>query len=93
MVELLENLVPILIACGISLDLFSCFLFLRRNRHGPGASGVPLVSFIVFYFFPLFLSGNPVFTSSIWTDCGLLLCFHIVVVFLIPVLDRKWLTG
>ncbi len=87
----MEKLIPFIIAVGVAIDLLSCFLFIRRNRKGHGASGVPMVTLIACYLLPLIISEHAVFTSSFWVDCLLLMGFHVLVVFLIPILDRKWL--
>ena len=86
---MIEESVLIIIVVGILIDLLSCYLSLRRNRKGYGASGISMVTLIVCYLLPLIISEKAVFTSSFWLDCLLLLCFHAVVVFLIPTLDRR----
>lgn len=86
---MIAKLLPILIAAGILLDLLSCFLFIRRNQTGRGASGLPMVTLIVCYLLPLLITEHAVFTSSFWLDCLILLCFHIAVVFVIPGLQRQ----
>lgn len=78
------------ISIGILIDLFSCYLELRANRVGRGPSGLPVVTLIVFYFLPLMLTGRSVITGAVWLDCVIFFCFHVVVVFLIPVFDKRW---
>ena len=84
-------LMPYIIAVGMAIDLMSCFLFMRRNRKGHGASGMPIVTLIVCYLLPLIIFEHAVFTSLFWVDCLLLIGFHVSVIFLIPILDRKLL--
>jgi hypothetical protein len=83
------SMVMVFIGIGMAIDLFSCVLFLRRNRRGHGPSGIFAATAILFYFFPLILSGTPVLTSSVWLDCLCLAGFHILVVLGIPCADRK----
>ena len=87
-----EKLVLILILAGMVLDITSCFLFIRRNKKGDGPSGQPLVTLIACYLLPLLLTKHAVFTSYFWWDCLLLLCFHIILLFVIPIFHRKILT-
>ena len=79
------------IAFGVLLDFLSCFLFMKRNRNGVGASGFPVVTLVVCYLLPLIISGRAVLTESVWLDCCLLFVFHVLVVFVIPAFDRRWL--
>ena len=41
-----------IVAIGMALDILSCYLFLRRNRIGVGASGQPLATMIVCFWLP-----------------------------------------
>jgi hypothetical protein len=88
---MIVKLLPVVIAAGLLLDLFSCLLFIRRNQIGGGPSGLPAATLIVCYLMPLLITENAVFTSSYLLDCLILLCFHTVVVFMIPILHRKWI--
>lgn len=90
--EKMTRLLLAVIATGMLLDLVSCFLFMRRNQTGKGPSGLPVVTLIVCYLLPLLVTEHAVFTPSFWLDCLILLCFHGVVVFLIPILHRNWVT-
>lgn len=83
------KLLPMLVTIGVLVDLFSCFLLVRRNKTGIGPSGLPMVTLIVFYLLPLLVTKRSVFTSSYWLDCLVLLFFHAFVVFGIPVFHRK----
>lgn len=82
-----------LVSVGMLIDVLSCFLFMRRNRKGHGVTGIPIVTLILFYLLPLLIFETPIFTSSFLLDCLLLICFHVIVVFIIPILDRKRLSG
>jgi hypothetical protein len=88
----MTKLIPFMIAVGMVIDVWSCLLFMRRNRKGHGASGIPMVTLVACYLLPLIISEHSVFTSSFLVDCLLLFGFHVLVVFLIPIWDRKWLT-
>lgn len=81
----------IVIAMGVLLDLLSCFLFVRRNKKGFGASGLPVVTFVIFYFIPILVTERSVLTHYFWLDCLILLCFHVLVVFVIPIFHKKWI--
>jgi hypothetical protein len=91
MQALVTKLIPLIIAVGMVIDVWSCFLFMRRNRKGYGASGIPMVPLVACYLLPLIISERSVFTSLFLVDCLLLFGFHVLVVFLIPIWDRKWL--
>jgi hypothetical protein len=66
------KLLPVLIAAGILLDLFSCHLFIRKNKIGSGPSGLPAVTLIVCCLIPLLITKNAVFTSFYLFDCLIL---------------------
>ena len=90
--EMMTKLLLVVIATGVTIDFCSCLLFIRRNQTGSGPSGLPLVTLIVCYLLALLLSQHAVLTSFLWLDGLILLCFHIIVVFVIPMLHRKWVT-
>ena len=82
--------VSIAIGTGICLDLFSCYVELRRNRGLAKSSGLLGVTLIACYLLPLLLSGTLVITTSVWSDAAILLAFHVGVVLVIPWIDRAW---
>ena len=84
-----ENFLLGIIGFGILVDLFSCWLALRRNRRGRGASGLPVVPLIVCYLLPLMIVKIPVLTASLWLDCLLLTLSHVGAVYGVPMLDRQ----
>jgi hypothetical protein len=84
-------MVVIFIAIGVLVDIFSCCLFLRKNRKGHGSSGILIATPIVFYFLPIIILKETVITASVWLDCIYFACFHIVVVLVIPLVDKKLL--
>jgi hypothetical protein len=84
-------MVVIFIAVGVLVDIFSCYLFLRRNRRGYGSSGILIATPIVFYFFPIIILKETIITASIWLDCIYFACFHVIVVLIIPLIDKKLL--
>ena len=75
---------------GMACDLWSCYLFLARNRRGYGPSGQPAVTFIICYMIHLVWTQKSVFTESAWIDGYILLLFHYVVLFSIPISDKNW---
>jgi len=81
------------IGVGICVDLFSCYLELKRNRGNGKASGLPGVTLIACYLLPLLLSGRAVFTPFAWFDALILFVFHVLVVLAIPIVDRAWVRG
>ena len=83
-------LVSIAIGAGICVDLFSCYVGLRRNRGLTKSSGLLGVTLIACYLLPLLLSGTPIITTSVWSDAVILLAFHVGVVLVIPWTDRAW---
>jgi hypothetical protein len=83
----------LIITVGMMIDIFSCTLSIRRNRHGSGPSGFPVVTLIVFYLLPLIFSKHAVFTRFYLLDALILLCFHIGVVFVIPIIHRRMLAS
>jgi hypothetical protein len=84
-------MVIIFISVGILIDLFSCYLFLRKNRKRYGPSGILMATPIVFYFFPILISNYAVISAFVWLDCIYFACFHIFIVLVIPFIDRKLL--
>jgi hypothetical protein len=84
-------MVIIFISVGILFDLFSCYLFLRRNRKGYGSSGILMATPIAFYFLPLLISGHAVISAFVWLDCIYFACLHILIVLVIPLMDKKLL--
>jgi hypothetical protein len=80
------------IGIGMSIDCVSCCLELRRIVKGHGPSGIPLATLIVFYLLPLLLTKHAVVTESWIADAVLLSLFHVLAVFLIPMLFSRWTT-
>lgn len=83
------SLILIIVVLGMIIDIFSCFLFIRRVYKGYGASGMPMVTLIVCYFMPIVMTNNTILTASVWLDLLLLLLFHIFVVYVIPIAVYK----
>ena len=77
-----------LLVTGLFIDVFSCYLGLRRNRRGFGPSGISMITPIVFYFLPLMYTKTAVFAATYWIDCLIFLFVHIALVYGIP-----WLHG
>jgi hypothetical protein len=86
--EVISALVFIAVGIGVCLDLFSCYVELRRNRGLGKTSGLLGVTLIACYLLPLVLSGRSVITASAWADAAILFAFHAGVVLLIPWADR-----
>lgn len=82
-----------MVGLGMLLDIAACVLFMRRNRRGHGPSGMPIVSLVVCYWLPIVISGRAVFFYSYWLDCLFLTVFHIVLLYVVPIFDRKLLVG
>ncbi len=78
---------------GMLMDIASCVLFMRRNRRGHGPSGMPMVSLIARYWLPIVISGRAMFFYSYWMDFLFLTVFHIVLLYVVPICDRKLLVG
>jgi hypothetical protein len=83
-------LVLVVAGIGVCLDLFSCYLELRRNRSLGKSSGLLGFTLIACYLLPLVLSGRPILTESVWVDAAILFTFHVGVVLAIPWADRVW---
>lgn len=78
----------IVLLLPFSIDLFSCYLALQRNRHKKGASGFPLIT--------IFLYGLIIFNyrSGIYFKLLLLALtslVHWVLLYLIPSLHSQYL--
>lgn len=86
---MIVKLLPFIIAVGMLLDVISCILFVNRNKNGRGPSGQSLVTLILFYWLPILIIGRPLFTASLWLDGLILLAFHLLMVFIIPMLHKK----
>jgi hypothetical protein len=84
------SMLTVWVLIGVLLDIYSCFLFLRRNRRGYGPSGIFVVTLIIFYLLPLLLFDRSVFTDAVWKDCLLLTAFH-VIAFCVPIFHQKYI--
>ena len=77
----------IVLCIPLALDLFNCYLELKRNRRVKGASGLPLI--------PLFMSAVFIFNSPLEHFYQKLLLLilavmvHTLVAIIIPYLDYK----
>lgn len=71
------------------IDFYSCYIFLRRNRKKFGTLGLPVVTLIIFCLLPLLISKQAVITYSVVSDCLILTTMHLIIVYLIPIIDRK----
>lgn len=87
---MMSIIVFIVVGIGVCLDLFSCYVELRKNRGHSKASGLLGVTLIACYLLPLVLTGRPILTSSVWIDATIFIAFHAGVVFVIPYVDRSW---
>ncbi len=90
---MIDSIIIWLIGIGMLADVVSCILLIRRNHVGHGPSGMPIVSLIACYLLPLIIFGQAVFTSSFWLDCLLLMIFHFVFLYIVPIFDRRFLVG
>jgi hypothetical protein len=78
----------VVLSIPFSIDMFSCYLALRRNKNKKGASGFPIIT--------MFLYGIFVFSSSYPSNVFfkiLLFIFmfllHAILLFAIPYLHRQ----
>lgn len=88
----MNYIIYLLFFLGISIDLLSCFLNIRRVKYGRGASGLIGVSLILFYFFPLIYIKIPIITKYYFLDFFVLFFIHVSLVIIIPRIYRKYKT-
>jgi hypothetical protein len=88
-------IVYLFLCIGFLIDCFQCFNFIRNRNRGYGSSGVLIAPWIIFYYFPLFLTEKffnkiSIFTQYLWLDIFLFLIIHISLSFIIPALYIKY---
>jgi hypothetical protein len=77
-----------LLLIGLSLDLLSLHLELGYNKRGYGPSGVPVVSWLLYFLAVLMI---PWSLGARMLFLALLTIFHVACHYLIPEAHKRWL--
>jgi hypothetical protein len=77
----------IVLCIPLAIDLFTCYLELKRNKRGSGASGLPIVTLFL-YGLIIIYSPFANFYQKILTFI-LAIIIHILIVVVIPNIDAK----
>jgi heme A synthase len=82
----MRNVLFVSLIFPLLIDIWFCWLELRRNRKGKGASSVPFLTLIV-YFVLIGISNVNLWEKIILAVVCLFI--HISLLFIIPILDSK----
>lgn len=77
------------VVLGISLDIWTCILTVRRDKGGNGPSGLPIASVIV-YTVPLTIWETAILTDYWEVDILIFWAIHCLIVFGIPHVLSAW---
>lgn len=78
----------ILLLIGMTLDIVSCFLDVKKILYGVGSSGIPVIP-LIFYWFFVATQSQYAFLEQLFLFI-ILLIFHIFVQYGIPLFIRKY---
>ena len=78
-----------LLLLALTLDLVSCHRFLQWNRNKEAHSGFTPAPLIFLCILPINVMATPIFTSSVGYDCAIFIAVHLVIYYLVPLVDKQ----